>query len=150
MSTCEFTLTKHNYGRAFGYVYLLSTQGSQQTVGSGMPIKFNNFNKLAGVAWLTQPQLTVLKTATFQIDFSLNYATQPNIQVALFINGNAMIGSFGISSPLTNGTSQLKGTYVLRLNMNDTIQLVNISSPFILKPASLDNEIIATITVTEQ
>lgn len=148
---CTFTLIKHNeLGRAFGYVYLLSINGSQQTVSSGSPIKFNNFNKLAGVAWLTQPTLTVLKAATYQIGFTLNYGNQPTIEVALFVNGNAMIGSFGLATPLSSGTSQLSGTYVLQLNQNDTIQLVNIGSTFMLKPSSLDDEIIATIIVIEQ
>jgi len=147
---CDFTLIKHNeLGKAFGNVYLLSIGGSQQTVNPGVAIRFNNFGKLAGISWLSQPEITILKTATYKIDFTLNYANQPNIEVALFVNGNAMLGSFGLSSPLLFGTSQLTGSYVLKLNKNDKLRLINIGNTFILKSSSLDDEIIASLVVSE-
>lgn len=148
---CDFTLIKHNeLGKAFGNVYLLSIGGSQQTVIPGASIRFNNFGKMSGIAWYTQPEFTILKTATYKIDFTLNYANQPNIEVALFVDGNAMIGSFGLSTPLQIGTSQLTGSYVLKLNKNNKIRLINIGNTFVLRSSSLDDEIIATMVVSEQ
>ena len=148
---CDFTLIKRNeLGKAFGNVYLLSIGGSQQTVNSGFAVRFNNYDKLSGIAWLTQDTITIIKNATYKIDFTLNYVNQPNIEVAIFVNGNAMIGSFGLSTPLIFGTSQLSGTYVLKLNKNDKVRLVNIGNTFVLKSSSLDDEIIATMVISEQ
>ena len=71
---CDFTLIKRNeLGKAFGNVYLLSIGGSQQTVNSGFAVRFNNYDKLSGIAWLTQDTITIIKNATYKIDFTFNY-----------------------------------------------------------------------------
>ena len=149
--SCSFVLTKRNdLGKGYGNVYLLSTLGSQQTVISGNPVKFNNYSKLSGVSWLTQSELTIINDGTYEINFTLNYLNIPDIQVALFVNGNAMIGGFGQSSPLLSGTRQLVGSYVLKLATGDKLKLINIGSNFVLKPSSLENEIIANLIVSEK
>lgn len=150
---CEFVLKKHNeLGKAFAHVYLLSVHNNnQQIVIPGAPIKFSNYSKLASIAWLTKDELTFLKAGTFKIEFSMNYANNAsNAQVALFLNGVPMIGTFGTSSPLISGVSRLSGTYVLKLNVNDKIKLVGVSNAFTIKSAGPNDEIIATWIVTEE
>ena len=150
---CEFTLKKHNeLGPAFAHVYLLSPGGMiQQNVAAGVSIKFSNFSKLAGIAWLTKDELTFLRASTYKIEFSLNYGYNGHsTQVALFLNGVPMIGSFGTSNPLATGVGRLNGAYVLKLNVNDKIKLVGISNPFTIKSVGPHDEIIATLTVTEE
>lgn len=151
MTSC-LTLNKHNeLGPAFAYVYLLSPQGSvQQNIGPMVPVKFNSHGKLASIAWPTRDELLFLRSSTYKIEFSLNYANNNNnAQVALFLNGVPMIGAFGVSSPLNSGISRLSGTYILKFNINDRIKIVGIGQPFTIKSAGINDEIIATLTVSE-
>ena len=152
MTSC-LTLIKHSeLGPAFAYVYLLSMQGNvQQTIAPGISIKFSDHGKLGGIAWPTRDELVFLRSGTFKVTFSVNYANNNNsAQIALYLNNVPMIGSFGTSSPLTTGVGRISGTYVLKFNVNDRIKLVGISNSFIIKSAGINDEIIATLTISEE
>lgn len=152
---CDFTLIKRNdIGNAFANVYLLSITsqgGLQQTVQKGASIRFNGHGKLASVSWQTADTLTMLKGGLFRIDFIINYTTplNSNAQVALFVNEENVGGAFGSNNTLPTGVKQLTGTYTLRLNTNDIIQLRCVGNTFTIRQAGPTDEIIASLTLTE-
>ena len=153
MTSSCLTLIKHNeLGPAFAHIYLLSPQGSvQQVVTNGRSIRFSNFSKLAGISWLTRDELVFLRSGTFKVTFSLNYGNNNNAaQVALYLNNVPMIGAFGTTSPLVAGVGRITGTYVLKFNVNDRIKIVGIANTFTIRSTGINDEIIATMTVTEE
>jgi|LakMenEpi03Aug12_release.lakeMendotaPanAssembly.Ray.scaffolds.fasta_scaffold270378_2 hypothetical protein len=152
--SCLTIKKRNDLGNAIAFVYFLSPNTISpitQSVNNGDAIKFNKYGKLAGIAWPTQTELKFLKSGTFKIEFAMNYANnnQP-IQVALFLNNVQLIGAFGTSNPLTLGVSMLSGSYLIKLNANDVIKIVNVSNQFLIRSAGSADEIIAHLTVTEQ
>ena len=152
---CDFKLTKRNdVGKAYANIYLLSlstNNGMQQIISNGTAIQFNGYSKLASISWQTRDELTLLKSGTFKIDFIVNYvsAITSNIQVSLFLNGESIGGSFGSNIMLVNGVKQLTGTYTLKLNKDDKLQLKGLGPTFTIKKTGTGDEIIANLTVSE-
>jgi len=162
MSTflCDFNLIKRNTaGKAFGHVFYTSENnisgGMKQTIARNATIKYNRHGKLAAIAMTAKDELTVQKTTTYKMSFLLNYATQwPAIQVGIMVN-DAIVAVFGTSkqqiipNPSMNIVRQLKGEFSAFLNVDDTIKLVGIGRPFMIRRAGQQDEVIVNFIVEE-
>lgn len=148
---CDFVLTKRNdLGKGFAYVYYLATSSSQQTVVPGDTIKYNLNGKLTSIALSNNDTLTMLKSGMFQFDFSVNFVNNiSNIEVIIYVNDEAVLGTTGISTPLVSGVSKVSGSYVLRLAKGDTIKLVNVGESFRIARSGINSEIVTSVTLAE-
>jgi hypothetical protein len=150
-----FNLTKRNdLGTAYANITLMTSTGAKyipQYVNTGSSIYFNQYNKLASIAWLTANELTFLKNGTFRIQFFINYtSTYGNIQITLYVNGIPLVGTYGTTSNLTFNGGQINGEFTVKLSANDKIQLINTSSgSFVISPTGNNNQVLASWTVTE-
>lgn len=149
-----FNLIKRNdIGTAYANVILMTFPGAKyipQFVNTGASINFNQYSKLSSIAWLTANELTFLKNGNFRIQFSINYtSTFGNVQITLYVNGLPMIGTFGTTSNLTFNGGQINGEFTAKLLINDKIRLVNTSGSFVITSTGLNNQVLASWTVTE-
>lgn len=149
-----FSLVKRNdLGTAYANINLVASPGARyipQYVNNGMSIYFNQFSKLASVAWITANTLTFLKNGTFRIQFFINYiSTFGNIQITLYVNGLPLTATYGTTSNLTFNGGQVNGEFTLKLSTSDKIQLVNTSGSFVIGATGQNNQVMASVTVTE-
>jgi hypothetical protein len=149
-----FSLTKRNdIGTGYANVFLgnyPNPKNLPQYVDVGASIKFNQYTKLASIAWLTTDELTFLKNGTFRVQFFINYSsTYGNILIGLYVNGLPIAQTYGTTSNVTFNGGQVNGEFTVKLSINDKIKLINVQAPFLLQPTGSNNQVLASWTVTE-
>jgi hypothetical protein len=149
-----FNLTKRNdIGTGYANVFLGTSQNAKnipQFVGTGSSIKFNQYSKLASIAWLTTDELTFLKNGSFRIQFFINYtSTYGNILITLYVNNLPVAQTYGTTSNVTFNGGQVNGEFTVKLAINDKIKLVNTQGPFLLQQTGNNTQVLANWTVTE-
>lgn len=170
---CDFTLIKKNTaGKAFGHVYYTCENrvpgGMKQNISDGQTIRFNRHGKLGAIALTAKDTLTVQKAATYRMSFLVSYSSPyPRTQIGIMVN-DQVIAVFGLNNPnpplispptinplivppVTLGlpVKQLKGEFSGFLNEGDTIKLVGIGQPFMIRRAGNFDEVIVNLIVEE-
>ena len=149
-----FNLTKRNdIGKAYANVFLGTSPNAKnlpQFVNVGSSIKFNQYSKLASIAWLTTDELTFLKNGNFRVQFFINYtSTFGNILITLYVNNLPLMQTYGTTSNVTFNGGQINGEFTVKLSINDKIKLVNTQGPFLIQQTGNNTQVLANWTVTE-